>query len=124
MANILIGIADPDERGLVIFALRFAGHQLAAAATAEQLFSHLRQSKPDLVVVDAQLSQISAAELQSAIAIELHASPIPVIYLVDPRQPSTVLAGLETAGPSYVLKPISADRLTRTVNASLKNQGS
>ncbi len=118
MANILIGITDPDECALAVFALRFAGHRVTRADTAEQLIARLQQTQPDLVLVEANFGGLEDAALREAIEKEAWTSSI--LYVGD-QAPSDHAARRRVA-IDYLRKPISADSLTRKVNEVLKRK--
>ncbi len=118
MANILIGIADQDECALAIFALRFAGHRVVKADSANNLIAQIKQTPPDLVLVEANFSGLEDGALRQA--FEEGARTISILYVGDPL-PSDKVTRMPVA-IDYIRKPISADLLTRKVNEALKRK--
>ncbi len=118
MAKILIGIADPDECALAIFALRFAGHRVMRAASANELLALARQAQPDLLLVEANYSGLEASRLRST--LKNGAQTTAILYLVD--QGASDGAALSSQMIEYLRKPVSPDMLTRKVNEVLKSR--
>ncbi len=90
MASILVIDPDPDERGLIAFALRFAGHQVLEAAGLQEAMQPPGNRRPDLLVLDQSLSSLHQGELWQ---------DLPVVIIT---------------------KPVSPDELTHKVNLALK----
>ena len=96
MAKILVADADPDQRGLVVFALRFAGYQVLEATRIENADRILREDHPDLIVLDETLPGFRQGE-----------------HFQDRKLPVVVIT-----------KPVSPDELTHKVTLSLKKSSS
>ncbi len=120
MPNIIVAVNDPDERALVIFALRFAGYKVMSAATTEELIALARQADADLLLVDADFGKETPHELRPY--LENNAQSIPVIYLVKAGEAMNGQASQVSPLVDTLPKPISSDRLTRKVNARLKKR--
>ncbi len=118
MPNIIVAIDDPDERALAIFALRFAGYKVKGVATTGELIDLASQAGTGLMLVDADFGGEAAHELRPY--LENNVQSIPIIYLVKAGDAMNHQAIQASALVDSLPKPISADRLTRKVNARLK----
>ena len=58
MARLLVADDERDVRELIIFALRFAGHEAQGASNGEELLSLVKESMPDLVIMDVRMPKI------------------------------------------------------------------
>ncbi len=116
MINIIIGIEDPDECALAVFALRFAGYRVVKAASASELIAQATQAQPDLVLVETNFDGLEENALQQA--LDNSAEGIPILYLVN-ELPGD-LAPRVFRHINYLRRPISPDTLTRKVNEVLK----
>ncbi len=118
VADILIGIADPDECALAIFALRFAGHRVTRADTADDLVAQLKQAQAELVLMEANFGGLDEAALRQALGEGSRTTCILYVGEPSPDAPTTP----RPVAIGYIRKPISADLLTRKVNEALKRK--
>ncbi len=116
LAKVLIGIKDPDECALVVFALRFAGYRVLKAASASELAALARQAQPNLLLVEYNFSGLDDSILRSS----LENGGQTILYLVDPG--ANDRAARSSQMIDYLRKPVSPDRLTRKVNEVLRRQ--
>ncbi len=122
MATLLLGMDDPDERGLVIFSLRFANHRVVSAATPQELMTLVQQVKPDLVLIDTDLGGLTEKELRLILENNLQTAQIPIIYLLEAGEDAKIQHSSTIARDDYLRKPISPDQLIQTVKHRLKRR--
>jgi CheY-like chemotaxis protein len=120
MARLLVADDERDVRELIIFALRFAGHEVQGVSNGEECLSLAKESMPDLILMDVRMPKMNGYEACKALKADKDTSLIPVIFLSARGQDGDVKAGLEAGGIDYVLKPISPDKLTEMVDHLLK----
>jgi DNA-binding response OmpR family regulator len=120
VAKILVADDDDEVRELIVFALRFAGHDMVRATNGEEVFILAKQNKPDLILMDVSMPKMSGYEACKALKADNATTSIPVIFLFPRVQEAEVQAGLKAGGEDYILKPISPDRLTEKINVFLK----
>lgn len=109
-------VIDDGEvtRGLVADALARTGCEVLAAATGAQGLDLLRESTPDLVVLDAATDGWSTLEGIRAV------SDVPVLMLTTTDSEVGRGHGLSQAADDYVEKPFEADHLIERVEALLR----
>ena len=120
MARLLVADDERDIRELVIFALRFAGHEVQGASNGEELLSLVKESIPDMIILDVRMPKINGYEACKILKADKGTSSIPVIFLSARGQDEDIKAGLEAGGIDYILKPISPDKLTEKVEQHIK----
>jgi CheY-like chemotaxis protein len=123
MAKILIAEDERDIRDLVAFTLRFAGHEVFAAANGEEAIELAPQVNPDLVLMDVRMPRMTGYEACRVLKANPDLKDIPVVFLSAKGQESEIQQGLEAGAEEYLLKPFAPDQLTNRVKAILGKFG-
>ena len=123
MAKILIAEDERDIRDLIIFTLRFAGHDVIAVVNGEEAVEKALAEKPDLVLMDVRMPRMTGYEACKKMKSEPSIKDIPVVFLSAKGQESEVHAGLEAGATEYIIKPFSPDQLTDRVKVILGQFG-
>ena len=123
MAKILIAEDERDIRDLVAFTLRFAGHEVVAAANGEEAVQLAPSANPDLILMDVRMPRMTGYEACRAIKANPSLKDIPVVFLSAKGQESEIQTGLEVGAEEYLLKPFAPDQLTDRVKAILAKFG-
>jgi DNA-binding response OmpR family regulator len=111
MATILIAEDDRNIRELIIFTLRFAGHEVLDANNGEDAIRLAKQFIPNAVLMDVRMPKMNGYEACKALKSDKDTASIPVIFLSTRGQEDEVQAGINVGGVDYIIKPISPDRL-------------
>ncbi len=119
MAKILIAEDERDIRDLIIFTLRFAGHEVLAATNGEEALGIALKEVPDLILMDVRMPRMTGYEACKRMKQENTIKHIPVAFLSAKGQESEVQTGLEVGAVEYILKPFSPDQLTDRVRVIL-----
>lgn len=123
MAKILIAEDERDIRDLITFTLKFAGHEVIAAANGEEAYQKALQEKPDLVLMDVRMPRMTGYEACKRMKAADSIKDIPVVFLSAKGQDSEVNAGINAGAVEYILKPFSPDQLTERVQVILQQHG-
>lgn len=123
MAKILIAEDERDIRDLITFTLKFAGHDVVAAANGEEALNLALQNIPDLILMDVRMPRMTGYEACKRMKQEDTIKHIPVVFLSAKGQDSEVHQGLDAGAVEYILKPFSPDQLTDRVRTLLQQQG-
>jgi DNA-binding response OmpR family regulator len=99
VAMVLLVEDDPSVREGLGLALRRQGHEVRAAETGEEGVARLRESRPDIVVLDIMLPGIDGFE--TCRRMRAHAE-VPIIMLTARGDDFDVVAGLEAGADDYV----------------------
>ncbi len=115
MAKILIAEDERDIRDLITFTLRFAGHEVVAAANGEEAFQLALKEVPELIMMDVRMPKMTGYEACKLIKAEPTLQHIPVVFLSAKGQENEVKTGILAGASEYLLKPFAPDQLTKKV---------
>lgn len=123
MAKILIAEDERDIRDLVAFTLRFAGHEVFAAANGEEAVELATRVNPDLILMDVRMPRMTGYEACKVMKANPDLKDIPVVFLTARGQETEIQQGLEAGAEEYLLKPFAPDQLTTRVKSILAKFG-
>ena len=115
--RILLVDDDPLLLDSVRFSLERIGYEVHTAATGAEALAAVRQSRPDLAILDIGLPDTDGLRLCRALQV---ARPLPVIFLTAHDREMDVILGLERGADDYVTKPFSMGELVARVGAVLR----
>ena len=118
-SNRRILVVDDEERMVRFIRLNLEqdGFQVAEAFTGQQAMDKLRQTLPDLVLLDVMLPDFDGFEVLRLIREN---NEVPVIMLTAKGEEDDRVHGLELGADDYVTKPFSPRELTSRVRAVLR----
>jgi two-component system, OmpR family, phosphate regulon response regulator PhoB len=122
--QILIVEDEQPIRDMLAFALRRAGFGVQEAEDSHQARVQLADKRPDLVLIDWMLPDMSGLELTRHIKRESATRDLPVIMLTARAAEGDKVAGLDGGADDYVTKPFSPRELLSRINAVLRRTGS
>jgi two-component system, OmpR family, phosphate regulon response regulator PhoB len=123
-ARILVVEDEADLAELVSFNLRESGHQVTTASNGSTALAEVRRMKPDLVVLDVMLPDVSGFEVCRRIRRDEATAGIPVLMLTAKGTEVDRVVGFEVGADDYVVKPFSPRELTLRVDAILRRAAS
>ncbi len=115
--HILLVDDDALMRRSLTFNLEKAGHQVSAAASAEDALTQARYSRPDVVLLDIGLPGMDGLEALRRFQSDLG---VPVIFVSARRRELDQVLGLEMGADDYVTKPFDVDVLLARIKAVLR----
>ena len=118
--RILVVDDEPDLVELVRLTLTQAGHQVDTAASGRQALDALRRHRPDLLILDLMLPDLSGTELCRRIRADRDCAGLPVIMLTAKADEVDRVVGFEIGADDYVTKPFSPRELVLRVGALLR----
>lgn len=121
-ANILVVEDEPAIQALLEFNLQQAGHHVIGAGSAEQAYALLRDTLPDLILLDWMLPGVSGVEFARRLKAETYTKAIPVIMLTARGEEQDKIAGFEIGVDDYITKPFSPRELTARIKAVLRRR--
>ena len=120
MARILVVEDDPDIAELISHYLSRAGHQVDRLAHGGEAPRRVRESSPELVVLDLMLPGLDGLMVCQALRSDPATAHIPIIMLTARGEESDRVSGLELGADDYVTKPFSPKELVARVSALLR----
>jgi two-component system phosphate regulon response regulator PhoB len=122
MADTRILVVEDEQpiRDLIAFGLRRAGCDVALAEHSQAALASIGDRRPDLVLVDWMLPDMSGLELVRLLRRDANTRDIPVMMLTARGEEADKVAGLESGADDYVTKPFSARELIARIQAVLR----
>ena len=115
--TILVVDDEPILRETLAEALAADGFRVVTAADGREALARFREERPDLVVLDLMLPELSGIEVCRIIRQE---SGVPVLMLTAKSSELDKVLGLELGADDYVTKPFSLRELTARIRALLR----
>ena len=111
---ILVVDDEPENIQVVGDMLLKHGHEVIAAASGRDALAKLEFAKPDLILLDAMMPEMTGFELCRIIQANPDTQDIPIIFLSAVTDMSFVNEALQHGGVDYVTKPFHGlELLTR-----------
>jgi DNA-binding response OmpR family regulator len=118
--TILVVDDEADVVDLVRYHLNRAGFDVDVASTGVAGLNAARQQRPDAIVLDIMLPQMSGTEVFQRLRQGLDTAKIPILMLTAKCQLSERIAGLELGVDDYITKPFSPRELVLRVQNLLR----
>jgi two-component system, OmpR family, phosphate regulon response regulator PhoB len=122
--QILVVEDERPIREMVAFGLRRAGFEVVEAGDTREARARMADRRPDLVLIDWMLPDMSGLELTRAIKKDKDTREVPVILLTARAEEQDKVTGLEGGADDYVTKPFSPRELLARINAVLRRSAS
>ena len=124
MSNKTILIVDDEAaiRDMLRVALEMANYRCIEAATAQQAHALLVDDKPDLVLLDWMLPNMSGIEFARRLRREPRTRSVPIIMLTAKVEENEKILGLDAGADDYITKPFSPRELIARIKAVLRRR--
>lgn len=119
-SRVLIVEDERDIRDLVVLHLQRDGYQVSTASSGEDALLQVKQSPPDLVLLDLMLPGMSGLEVCRRLRQEQTTATLPILMLTAKADEVDRVVGLEMGADDYVVKPFSPKELVARVHALLR----
>lgn len=121
-AKILIVEDDPDTIELLNYTLKNAGFVTDSALSGQKAVSIIKQSMPDLILLDIMIPDLNGFEVCKIVRQEPRLADIPIIMLTACNSEIDRVLGLEIGANDYVTKPFSPRELVLRVEKQLQKK--
>jgi two-component system phosphate regulon response regulator PhoB len=121
--QVLIVEDERPIREMIAFSLKRGGFEVREAEDCREARALLADRRPDLVLVDWMLPDMSGLELTRALKRDRETREVPIIMLTARSEEGDKVAGLEGGADDYVTKPFSPRELLARINAVLRRVG-
>ena len=119
-ATILIVEDEEDLATLLRYNLEAKGFNVQSAQSGDEAAVMLRETIPDLILLDWMLPGLSGIELCRRWRAHEETASVPIIMLTARGEEDERIRGLATGADDYVVKPFSIPELIARVNALLR----
>ncbi len=115
---------EPDILEVIEYNLKREGFQVSSARDGEEGLRHVRDQKPNLLILDLMLPGLDGIEVCRKLKADREVSRIPIIMVTAKGEESDAVLGLGVGADDYVTKPFSPRELIARVKAVLRRSGS
>ena len=117
-----IGLVEDEDAlaELLRYNLEAEGYRVDAYTRGDEAETGLRDTVPDLILLDWMLPGVSGIELCRRLRAWPETRKVPVIMLTARGEESERVRGLETGADDYVVKPFSTPELMARIKAMLR----
>ena len=115
--NILVVEDSATDRHFLSDMLAKNGYNVSTAESAEEAFAKIKQSQPDLVLMDVILPGQNGYQATRMLARDGVTSHIPVIICTTRGQESDKVWGMRQGARDYVVKPVKQAELLAKISA-------
>lgn len=119
-AKILLVDDEASIRELIRFNLERAGYRVQEATDGNEAISAIRQTRPDLVVLDLMLPGLDGLDVCRLVKGNRETAAIPIIMLTAKTEEVDKVIGLELGADDYMTKPFSPRELVARIKAVLR----
>jgi two-component system phosphate regulon response regulator PhoB len=121
-ANILVVEDEPAIQELLALNIKQAGYNALRSLSAEHAQQLLRETLPDLILLDWMLPGMSGIEYARRLKSDNLTKSIPIIMLTARGDEYDKVRGLEVGADDYVTKPFSPRELNARIKAVLRRR--
>jgi len=121
-ARLLVVEDEVDLSKSLEYALKASGYEVLVAGRGETALHLLKESPPDLVLLDLMLPDISGLDICRQIHRMSDATRAAVIILSAKVEEADRIAGFEAGADDYVVKPFDVRELVLRIEARLRSR--
>jgi DNA-binding response OmpR family regulator len=118
--TVLVVDDEPDVVDLVRYHLHRAGFEVLIAQTGPCGLTKATETRPDAIVLDIMLPQMTGIEVCKALRDSTQTATIPILLLTAKAESADRIAGLELGIDDYITKPFSPRELVLRVQNVLR----
>jgi two-component system KDP operon response regulator KdpE len=119
--RVLVVDDDPTLRSTLAIGLRAEGHEVLIAADGRTALQALREDRPDVVVLDLGLPDLSGVDVLANLR---GWSTTPVVVLSARADSAEKVQALDRGADDYVTKPFGMEELLARIRAAARRAGS
>lgn len=121
----ILAIEDnQDIRELITFFLKRDGFQISTASDGISGLSLIKETKPDLVLLDVMMPEFSGFEVLDAIRKDKNSKirEVPILMITSVSTIEDVDRALELGANDYLVKPFRSEKLVEKVRELLTQE--
>ncbi len=105
---------------LLTYNLEKEGYKVSSSSNGEEALSLIKEKKPDLVLLDWMLPDLSGIKICQYLKQDEKVKNIPIIMLTAKGEEEDKVKGLNTGAEDYMTKPFSFPELLARIKSLLK----
>jgi two-component system, OmpR family, phosphate regulon response regulator PhoB len=114
-ARVLVVDDEPDVLLLCRVNLEFEGYEVIEAGDGEEAMARLRETSPDVVLLDVMLPKMDGWQVLAAIKEDEELRDLPVVMLTAKVQDQDQIRGWSQGAADYITKPFSPLALSQVL---------
>ena len=117
---VLVVEDEPAHREVLAYNIKAEGYQVITAEAGDEALVLVRETPPDVIVLDWMLPHVSGIEVCRQLKMGVDTARIPVIMLSARSEETDKIRGLETGADDYITKPYSVAELLARLRTQLR----
>ncbi len=118
--TVLVVEDEADAAELFAEMMRVSGFRVIKTFSSTPAINMVREEKPDLVILDVMMPDVSGLEVLRYMRREPDLQSIPVIVVSAKSMPADVKTGLEAGASIYLTKPVGFNDLKGAVEQAMQ----
>ncbi len=119
--TVMIVEDEPDAAELFAEMMRVSGFHVLKASASTPAMRIIAQQKPDVVILDIMMPDISGLEILHFMRRETTLAKIPVVVVSAKGMPSDIRDGLSAGASVYLTKPVGFEDLKNAVERAMRD---
>ena len=121
--TIMVVDDSPTDRHYLTEILEAQGFQVIAVESAEQAHARIRETRPDLVLMDIVMPGLNGFQATRQLTRDPVTAAIPVIILTSKNQEADRVWGSRQGAKGYITKPVDENLLLSSIRQVLGGSG-
>lgn len=119
MANILIIDDSPTDVRVLTTMLERGGHQVDAVGTAEDGIARVRETLPQLVIMDVIMPGMNGFQATRTLTRDPATAGVPIVMITTKSMETDRVWGLRQGARAFITKPVNEGELMTCINQLL-----
>lgn len=120
--TVLVVEDEPDAAELFAEMMRVNGFRVIKMFSSTPAISMIAQEKPDVVILDVMMPDVSGLEVLRFMRREPELKDIPVIVVSAKSMPSDIRTGMDAGASMYLTKPVGYLDLKHAVERLIEDE--
>jgi adenylate cyclase len=121
-ARILIADDNPPALDILCARLASQGYEIVTATDGQEALDAARRHLPDLILLDVMMPRLDGLEVCRRLKADQALPYMPIILVTAKDDTKDVVAGLDSGGDEYLVKPVDHAALTARVRSILRTK--
>jgi len=117
---VLVVEDEPAQREVLAYNIQAEGFQVMTADAGDVALDMVRETPPDVIVLDWMLPHVSGIEVCRQLKMGSETARIPIIMLSARSEETDKVRGLDTGADDYIVKPYSIAEVLARLRTQLR----